>query len=272
VDDAVSGATYARLDGRKRMIAAAEARLLGDHESLKGPRLGRDMIEVAYTIKQIAEHGVRIFVYLDDSEISVEDEVAQAMTMLRGFSAASERRQTSKRVFDSALRRVKAGQVAGAKVFGYDNIPVLGPSGKKSHVERRKNDAQAAIVVRVFELYASGLGSVKVARRLNAEGVISPRHGWSQTTVRGVLRNPIYRGEVVWGRIKTICARGRTTTRRVPSWSGSAMSGPSYALCPRISGARSRRAASPTVVRFRGPGPANCSAARLGTMATANIS
>ncbi len=49
-----------------------------------------------------------------------------------------------------------------------------------------------------------------IARQLNAEAIPSPRpRGWSQTTVRGVLRNPIYRGEVVWGRIKTVVRRGK---------------------------------------------------------------
>ena len=173
-DDNVSGATYARLDGRKRLVAAAEAEAFQVLVVSEQSRLGRDMIEVAYTIKQIAECGVRIVAYLDGSEIGIEGEQA-IMTMLRGYKDQGARSDTSRRVYDAALRRVRAGQVAGAKVFGYDNVTVLGPSGKKAHVERRKNEAQAATVVRVFEMYAAGLGSVTIARTLNAEGVDSPR-------------------------------------------------------------------------------------------------
>ncbi len=46
--------------------------------------------------------------------------------------------------------------MAGAKIFGYDNVAVVGADGKRSHVERRINAASAAIVRRVFELLRAG--------------------------------------------------------------------------------------------------------------------
>jgi site-specific DNA recombinase len=216
IDEGISGATYAKLEGRKRLLAAAEAGTFSILVLSEQSRAGRDMIEVAYTLKRIAECGVRIYSYLDDAEISVEGEQA-LLTMLRGYKDQGQQRDTSKRVYDAALRRARAGQVAGSKIFGYDNVAVLGADGKKSHVERRVNAEQAALVRQVFELYAGGLGSVKIARRLNAEGAIAPRpRGWSQTTVRGVLRNPIYRGEVLWGRVKSVVRRGKDHNARRP--------------------------------------------------------
>ena len=44
-------------------------------------------------------------------------------------------------------------------MFGYDNVEILGATGKRSHVERRINEAEAAIVRRMFELCAAGTGS-----------------------------------------------------------------------------------------------------------------
>jgi len=213
-DDNVSGAAYAKLVQRNRMVAEAEAGAFQVLVVSEQSRLGRDMIEVAYTIKRIAESGVRIFSYLDDQEISVEDEVAQAMTFLRSFSSASERRQTSRRVFDAAQRRVRAGQVAGAKIYGYDNVPVPGPGGKPSHTVRRVNPDQAAVVVRIFTMYAEGIGSLIIAHRLNAEGVPAPRvRGWAQAGVKYMLRNELYRGVVIWGRSQNIVRKGRKTNR-----------------------------------------------------------
>ena len=213
-DDNVSGAAYAKLVQRNRMVADAEAGAFQVLVVSEQSRLGRDMIEVAYTIKRIAESGVRIFSYLDDQEISVEDEVAQAMTFLRSFSSASERRQTSRRVFDAARRRVRAGQVAGAKIYGYDNAPVHGPGGKPSYTVRRINPEQAAVVVRIFTMYAEGIGSLTIAHRLNAGGVPAPRvRGWAQAGVKYMLRNEVYRGVVVWGRSQNIVRKGRKTNR-----------------------------------------------------------
>lgn len=64
-DDAISGAEFAKLKARKRMVDDAEA---GKFQILviSGQKsLGRDMIESVYTIKSIADSGVTIWSYLD---------------------------------------------------------------------------------------------------------------------------------------------------------------------------------------------------------------
>jgi DNA invertase Pin-like site-specific DNA recombinase len=189
-DDNVSGAHHARLEQRNRLVRLCEdvrppfGVLIVSEQS----RLGRDMIESAYTITRLADAGVKMFEYLADREIDVADEVGQAMTMLRGFGAASERRQTSRRVYDGALRRVRAGHVAGAKIFGYDNAPVTGPGGKRLHTLRRPNPEQAAVVRRIYELYTQGLGTTTIARMLNAERQLSS--GMQNSPRRGSENSP----------------------------------------------------------------------------------
>jgi len=125
----VSGALYARLDRLNRLVETCESgapfqALIVSEQSW----LGRHMIQTAHTIMRIADSAVRVCSYLDDKEISVDEQVGQAMTMLQSFGVALERRQGTKRVLDSALRRVRSGHVAGVKVYGYDNVPVTGPS------------------------------------------------------------------------------------------------------------------------------------------------
>jgi len=85
-------------------------------------------------------------------------------------------------------------------VFGYDNVPVADAGGRRSHVERRINDAEAAIVRHVFRLCADGYGLKAVAKRLNAEGAPSPRaqrgrsQTWAPSSVREVLFRDLDRG------------------------------------------------------------------------------
>jgi site-specific DNA recombinase len=214
-DDAVSGAEFAKLHQRKQMVDDAEA---GKFQALvisEQSRLGHDMIESVYTIKLIADSGVAIWSYLDATEISVEDEVAQVVTMLKGFSAASERRQASKRVYDSALQRVRAGYVTGARCFGYDHVEVSTPT---THVERRVNPDQAAIVERIFTMYVSGRGATRIREILNREHVPAPRpaDGWSETGVLYVLKNSLYRGEIVWNKMRATVQRGKKRRVRRP--------------------------------------------------------
>ena len=51
--------------------------------------------------------------------------------------------------------RPRAGDVCGGTVFGYRNVEVRTAEGKRSHVERAIEPAQAAIVARIFADYAA---------------------------------------------------------------------------------------------------------------------
>jgi site-specific DNA recombinase len=72
------------------------------------------------------------------------------------------------------VRKARAGQVTGGRAFGYDNVDVMtmGPDGQphRSHVERRINETEAAVVRRIFELCAEGRGVTAIAKHLNHQG------------------------------------------------------------------------------------------------------
>ena len=63
------------------------------------------------------------------------------MLSLTAFADELEREKARQRTYDAMLRKAQAGHVTGGRVFGYDNVDVLGADGKRSHVERRINDA-----------------------------------------------------------------------------------------------------------------------------------
>lgn len=57
-------------------------------------------------------------------------------------------------------------------------------------------------LVRIFEWADAGLGSEEIARRLTREGVPtkSGNARWRGVSVLGILDNPLYKGEMVWGK------------------------------------------------------------------------
>jgi site-specific DNA recombinase len=71
-------------------------------------------------------------------------------------------------------------------------------------VRREIFEPEAAIVREICTRYADGDGLKQIARALNEKGAPSPRaqrgrrSGWSPSTVRAILRRPLYRGEIVW--------------------------------------------------------------------------
>jgi len=87
------------------------------------------------------------------------------------------------------------------------------------------HEAESAIVRRIFAEYVNGKGYKQLARRLNSEGLVAPvprgspiAASWSPTSLAAILQNPIYRGELVWGRSRwaKVHATGRRRRSEVP--------------------------------------------------------
>jgi len=135
-------------------------------------------------------------------------------------------------------RKARAGHVTGGRVFGYDNVEVRGPDGTRSHVERRINEAEAAVLRRMFEMCAAGAGLTRITKTLNGEGVPSPRaqlgrpQAWAKASVRAVLRRPLYAGEVVWNRSRKRDGWGRHHQHARPETEWLHVAAPSLQIIP----------------------------------------
>jgi site-specific DNA recombinase len=209
VDDGISGAEFANRPGFLRLMNGVKPRpafhvLVMSEES----RLGREAIETAYALKQLVTCGVRVFFYLEDRERTLDSPTDKIMLSLTAFADELERDKARLRVTDAMVRKARAGHSCGAPCFGYDNVEIVGADGRRSHVERRVNDAQAAVVRRIFDLCASGTGYTRIAKLLNGEHAPAPRPkrdqvaGWAPSSVKEILDRRLYLGEVVWNRTK----------------------------------------------------------------------
>src|SRR5438093_13055660 len=80
VDDAVSGAEFATRPGFVRLMRALKPYppfqiLVMAEES----RLGREQVEVACALKQLAQAGVRVWLYLEDRECTLDSPTDQLL-------------------------------------------------------------------------------------------------------------------------------------------------------------------------------------------------
>jgi site-specific DNA recombinase len=191
VDDGISGAEFAKRPGLVQLINALSPRppfqvLVMSEES----RLGREQIETAYLLKQLITARVRVFYYLEDRERTLDSPTEKLLLSVATFADEMERVKARARTRDAMVRKARAGHVAAGRKYGYDNVAVTGPDGTRSHVDRRINEAEAAIVRRILELAAAGYGFRRIAHALNAEAALAPRvthsrkSGWSASTVR----------------------------------------------------------------------------------------
>jgi site-specific DNA recombinase len=216
VDDGISGAEFAGRPGFVRLMNALKPRppfqvLVMSEES----RLGREAIETAYALKQLVQAGVRVFFYLEDRERTLDSPTDRIMLSLTAFADELEREKARQRTYDAMIRKARSGHVTGGRVFGYDNLVIVGFDGQRSHVERRINEREASTVRRILEMSTAGHGVRTIAKRLNADGVPAPRAqqgrpvAWAPSTVWEVLRRRLYRGEIVWNQSRKRDAWGR---------------------------------------------------------------
>ncbi len=202
-DDAISGAEFLKRPGLMRLLDAIgqTPRPFDVLVIMEKARLGREVGDTAATIKRIVRAGVKIVSYLDKKELRFETAQERMVEHVLGIVDEMERERASQRTFDAMLRKARAGHVTGGKVFGYDNVR----AADNGHVERRINPEEAAVVKRIYEMYASGFGAKRIAHRLNEERAPSPvsrraARGWCAGSVKEVLRRPLYRGEIIWGK------------------------------------------------------------------------
>jgi hypothetical protein len=170
---------------------------------------------------------VRIFSYLDDREITIEQDTDEIQEFIRSWSSSQERRKAIQRTRDAMHAKARNGYVAGGKVLGYTNVR------DGSNVRRVVNAKEARLVARIFQLCAEGDGLLRIAKKLNEEGVANPTGQfrqsagdpasaaklaahWSATGIREILHRRLYLGEVVYGQTRWERRGGTKRKVRVP--------------------------------------------------------
>lgn len=236
-DDGVSGAVYDR-PGLIALLAAAEIvpRPFDVVVVSALDRIGRgETIETLTVLDKLERAGGRVFSADDGQELTSADDEHGMKEMMRTFkivTARVERSKTVKRVRDAGRERFERGFVVGGRVFGYRNERL---PGVKANARLTIDPEQAAVVRRIFERAAEGLGFVRIAKTLNAACVpgpdyacpslkdtpghqhsdACPRRPWAASGIREVLKRDLYRGVIVYGRIQRGMRKGKKTRTKI---------------------------------------------------------
>jgi site-specific DNA recombinase len=234
VDDGISGAEFAKRPGLNQLLRVAlsgrppfRVLIVSEQKSI-----GREMSETGYVIKQLAQAGVEIFEYVHGQSLTPKTPTHKLLSSVQSYADEDHRVKTTERNREKATQQVKHGHVAGGRVFGYKNKHVLGTDAhgnpKKLYTVREIDEAQAAVVRHIYELYDSGFGIKAIAKRLNQEQATSPIpfkrkdgtavfRGWSPETVKGILGREMYKGVVVWNKEQKRDSWGKVNWQRRPS-------------------------------------------------------
>lgn len=206
-DAALSGASLER-PGIQALLAAAAQRprpfdvVLADDSS----RISRDLADALRVLQILKFHGVRV-VYVAQ-QIDSAHEQAETLVTIRGLVDGLFLRDLRAKIQRGLAGQLERGFATGSVTFGYRTVPVQDPTGRRDLngnpvlVGKRVEVVaeEAAVVVRIFESYAAGLGIYSIAAQLNGDGARGPRGGsWRPGAIKRVLVNEKYLGRLIWG-------------------------------------------------------------------------
>lgn len=222
IDDGYTGTNYDR-PAFLRLLQDIEAGHICGVLVKDLSRLGRNNVKTSHYVHEyFPGHKVR-FIAIDDAvdkdffDIDTsKDMMIDLKNMFNGFYP----RDISAKVRSTFRAKQCAGQFIGAfAAYGYRKSP-------SNHNKLLIDEPAAAIVRRIFCEYLSGIGASQIAKRLNEEQIpcpslykqmhemayhnanVRPGNGWTYSSVRNILRNPVYTGNMVQNRsFRQVCSK-----------------------------------------------------------------
>lgn len=206
-DKAKSGASTLDRDGLYNLMMDAHARKFDVVVVEALDRLSRDMEDLARIHKRLTFANVEIR--------AVHEGTANTLMVgLRGLVGQLMREDNVHKIRRGMTGLVKQGLSAGGRSYGYRPDPLN--KGKLLIVED-----EAEVIRLIFAEYANGKSPRNIAYSLNAQHIRPPRgEKWNASTINGngergygILRNPIYNGQIVWNRVRMV--KDPDTGRRI---------------------------------------------------------
>lgn len=206
-DRAQSGASMQGRLGLARLLRDAADRLFTHLVVESLDRLSRDQADLSNLYKRLTFLGIEIREVHGGKATPIN-------TAVRGLVGAIYLADLADKTRRGMSGRVRDGKSAGGRAYGYRPVP-----GQPGELEIVEHEAEA--VRRIYAAYAAGESPRAIAGTLNLEGVPPPRGvRWNASTINGsrvrgngILGNALYRGEIVWNKVRMV--KDPDTGRRV---------------------------------------------------------
>jgi site-specific DNA recombinase len=197
----------------QKLLADARARKFDVviwHKIDRMARSARAILEIWAALEDL---GVTVIVI--EPAIDSSDQFGRLMRTILAAFAEFERDMIVARTSGGHVRKATRGEVYLPRgKYGYTYVPKAADDPHAGKV--RKNEAQARVVVRIFQRKAQKATPGRIAQELTAEGVLSPRGKpyWHSSTVRLILDDRAYLGTREWGRTRSVRSKnGKRVSR-----------------------------------------------------------
>lgn len=178
-----------------RLLQDVEAGLYTSVLCVDIDRLGRSSAKDSGIIMETLKDAGCIII-TPEKTYNLENDVDEMTVELKTFFARQELKSIAKRLRRGMTESMKQGAHVGDIPYGYRRAYI----GKTPTLE--PIEPQAGVVKMIYDWYTNdNIGSCQIENKLRAMGYSGPNGGrFSRTTVRAILKNPVYKGQIVWNR------------------------------------------------------------------------
>lgn len=196
-DEGISGTTDYMRPGFMKMIEDALSGKIDIILTKSISRFGRNTLDVIKYIRMLRENNVAVI--FEEDNINTMD-AAKSDLILTTLSAVAQQESAniSEHVKLGLRMKMNRGELIGfTKCYGYRYDKDL----KNFVIE----PSEAEVVKNIYEQYIAGHGANWIANMLEKQGIKSPtgKDKWRDSTIRGILRNEKYKGDVLQGKTYT---------------------------------------------------------------------
>ncbi len=195
IDEGITGTQAKKRPSFLRMIEDAKSGKFDLIVTREVCRFARNTVDTLEFTRQLRAIGVEVF-FVEDN-IWTMDGDGELRLSLMATLAQEESRKVSERVkAGQKISRDNGVLYGSGNILGYD---------RKAGESYTINPEQAETVKMIFEMYASGMGSMKIAKRLietkrkNASGLVK----WECSGVLQILANATYMGCICYNKSRS---------------------------------------------------------------------
>ncbi len=191
----VSGETISARPEVQKLLTEVEQGAWEGVLVMEVERLARgDTIDQGIVARAFGEHNTKIITPVKTYDPS--NEFDEEYFEFGLFMSRREYKTINRRIQRGRVASVKEGRFIGSVApFGYDKVKA--PDGKGFTLA--PND-EAQTVIDIYTLYCDGVTTFGICDRLNDLGIRARTGGlWSPSSVRDILKNPVYIGKIRWG-------------------------------------------------------------------------
>jgi len=156
-------------------------------------RFGRNPQEILQRIWELKDHGVSV----EATDQDIQDEL---ILLVMAGVAGHESKRTSERVRANMGNIVRRGVHSGKPPFGFTAVRKI-VDGRARVIRWEVNDSEAEIIQEMVRLSVEeNLGFKAISDSLNERGHKREQGRWVPSSVQHILRNPVLKGVMVYGR------------------------------------------------------------------------